>query len=210
MIISLLSQKGGVGKSSISRTLAVEFTRSGWKTLLADIDDSQATSNSWAKNRRKLANIKPEIETKVFPMAFLAIEESKYHDLTIIDGMPHSTNGTLDAAAASTLTILPTGTSTDDLETTIKLANELVSKNVDKNKIIFALYKTTSIVQEREAKETIQEHGYQVLDQGIPVKTEYINAFDAGFAATETKIKTLNKPALRLVQLVADKLKELK
>ncbi|UZE94383.1 nucleotide-binding protein [Alkalimarinus alittae] len=44
-IISVLSHKGGVGKSSISRTLGVEFTRSGWDTLLADIDSSQITSN---------------------------------------------------------------------------------------------------------------------------------------------------------------------
>jgi chromosome partitioning protein len=30
MILSLISQKGGVGKSAIARLLAVEFTKAGW------------------------------------------------------------------------------------------------------------------------------------------------------------------------------------
>nr|WP_307983502.1 ParA family protein [Yersinia pestis] len=47
MIISVVSQKGGVGKSSLARTLAVEFTRAGWRVLLADTDYGQATSNRW-------------------------------------------------------------------------------------------------------------------------------------------------------------------
>jgi len=30
MVISLISQKGGVGKSALARLLAVEFMRAGW------------------------------------------------------------------------------------------------------------------------------------------------------------------------------------
>ena len=209
MIISVLSQKGGVGKSSVSRTLAVEFTRSGWHTLLADIDSSQITSNKWAEKRRNSSNIKPKVETSVFGMAGLAIEAASQYDLTIIDGAPHSTLGTLDAANASNLVIIPTGSSLDDLEPSILLASELANSLI-REKIVFILYKTTSDAQERESKETLLSYGFSVLDASIPVKTGYIDAFDNGFCATETKYKKLNERAIKLVEEVSAKLQEKK
>jgi len=125
MIVAVVSQKGGVGKSSLSRTLSVEFTRAGWNVLLADIDASQITSNRWAEKRRNAAGIVPQIKTGVYPIAALAIEASKNYDLTIIDGAPHATQGTADAAAAADLVIIPTGSSMDDLEPAVMLAREL-------------------------------------------------------------------------------------
>lgn len=206
MIISVVSQKGGVGKSSISRTLAVEFTRAGWKVLLADIDSSQITSNRWAEKRRNSAGIKPAVETAVFPMAALAIEKSSGYDLTVIDGAPHSTQGTLDAARVSDLVIIPTGSSMDDLEPSILLANEL-AKSLNREKITFTLYKTTSEAQERESRETLEQYGYEVLEGSVPVKTGYIDAFDRGYCATETKYDQLNEKARSLVQEIGNKLK---
>ena len=43
-IIAFISQKGGVGKSTLARALAVEATREDLKTLLADLDPGQQTS----------------------------------------------------------------------------------------------------------------------------------------------------------------------
>jgi len=206
MLIAVVSQKGGVGKSSISRTLAVEFTRAGWNTLLADVDSSQITSNRWAEKRRKSKSIKPEIKTEVFSMSALAIEKSNQYDLTIIDGAPHATAGTLDASKAADLVIIPTGTSMDDLEPSILLANELAN-SLNSEKIVFALFKTTSDAQIRESKETLNQFGYCVFDSVIAMKTGYIDAFDNGYSLTETKYKNLNERAKSLVQEVANKLK---
>lgn len=206
MLISVVSQKGGVGKSSISRTLAVEFTRAGWDVLLADIDDSQATASRWAEKRRNAAGIVPQIQTAVYPMAALAIEASREHQLTVIDGAPHATRGTADAAAASDLVIIPTGSSMDDLEPAVMLASELAT-SLNSDKIVFALYKTTSEAQERESRETLEGYGFAVLPGSIPVKTGYIDAFDRGFAATETKYQNLNEAAGAIVTAVANKLR---
>jgi chromosome partitioning protein len=206
MIISVVSQKGGVGKSSISRTLTVEFTRAGWKTLLADLDDSQVTASRWAEKRRNASGIEPFVETKVFSAAHLAVAASSEYDLVVIDGAPHATISTADAARASSLVIIPTGTSLDDIEPAILLANELAN-SLSSEKIVFVLYKTTSSSQEREARETISNYGYSVLDTAIPIKTGYIEAFDAGRAATETKYAQLNEAAAELVQAIAGRLK---
>jgi chromosome partitioning protein len=43
-IIAFISQKGGVGKSTLARTVATETTKQKIKTLLADCDPQQATS----------------------------------------------------------------------------------------------------------------------------------------------------------------------
>lgn len=208
MIVAVVSQKGGVGKSSLSRTLAVEFTRAEWKVLLADIDTSQITSNRWAEKRRNASGIFPQIETAVYPMAALAIEASKNYDLIIIDGAPHATQGTADAAASADLVVIPTGSSMDDLEPSVMLAREL-AQSLNSEKIVFALYKTTSDAQERESRETLSDFGFEVLPGAVPVKTGYIDAFDRGFCATETKYEKLNQAAGSLVKSIADKLREM-
>jgi chromosome partitioning protein len=43
-IIACLSQKGGGGKSTLARCLAVELTKQKHKVLLADLDIQQKTS----------------------------------------------------------------------------------------------------------------------------------------------------------------------
>jgi chromosome partitioning protein len=206
MIVAVVSQKGGVGKSSLSRTLAVEFTRAGWRVLLADIDASQITSNRWAEKRRNAAEISPQIETAVYPMAALAIEASKDYDLTVVDGAPHATQGTADAAAAADLVVIPTGSSMDDLEPSVMLAREL-AESLNSEKIVFALYKTTSDAQERESRETLSSFGFDVLEGAVPVRTGYIDAFDRGFCATETKYDNLNQVAGVLIKSISERLK---
>jgi len=43
-IIAFISQKGGVGKSTLSQALAVEASKQKIKVLLADCDPQQKTS----------------------------------------------------------------------------------------------------------------------------------------------------------------------
>jgi chromosome partitioning protein len=43
-IVSFISQKGGVGKSTLSQALAVEAEKQKIKVLLADYDPQQTTS----------------------------------------------------------------------------------------------------------------------------------------------------------------------
>jgi chromosome partitioning protein len=43
-IIAFISQKGGVGKSTLARALAVEASKQKLSVLLADCDQQQATS----------------------------------------------------------------------------------------------------------------------------------------------------------------------
>lgn len=58
-IIAFISQKGGVGKSTLAQALAVEAKKQEIKVLLADCDFQQGTSDGWAK-------VKKEIECRLF------------------------------------------------------------------------------------------------------------------------------------------------
>jgi chromosome partitioning protein len=202
LIISVISQKGGVGKSSISRTIAVEFTRAGWKTLLADTDPGQATASGWVENRRRQADIKPDVSAQVFHSTHQALMAAPDVDLLVIDGAPHATQGTLEAAIHSDLIIIPTGSSLDDMEPGIFLAKEL-AKSLNSYNIVFVLYRTTSVNQVHEARETITGHGFTVLEGHIPMKTGYITALDTGRCLTETLYPALNNYAIQVVNSIS-------
>ena len=59
-IIAFVSQKGGVGKSTLSRALAREAANSALKTKIADLDTQQGTSIDWHRIRLN-AGIKPAV-----------------------------------------------------------------------------------------------------------------------------------------------------
>ncbi|WP_344840358.1 P-loop NTPase, partial [Actinocorallia longicatena] len=46
-IIGVVSQKGGVGKSTISRAVATTYAAAGWNVKVADLDINQAFCFSW-------------------------------------------------------------------------------------------------------------------------------------------------------------------
>jgi chromosome partitioning protein len=180
----------------------VEFTRAGWKTLLADTDPGQATASCWVENRRRQADIKPDVSVQVFHSTHQALMAATDVDLLVIDGAPHATQGTLEAATHSDLVIIPTGSSLDDMEPGILLANEL-AKSLNSDMIVFVLYRTTSVKQEQEARETITKYGFSVLEGYIPMKTGYITALDTGRCLTETPYLALNNYAIQIVNSIS-------
>ena len=55
--IANLSQKGGVGKSTLSRAIAVEYARNEWDVKIADMDLKQSTCSF--SNRARMKNSHP-------------------------------------------------------------------------------------------------------------------------------------------------------
>ena len=50
-IIAFVSQKGGVGKSTLARALAREAAYGGLQVKIADLDTQQGTSVDWHRTR---------------------------------------------------------------------------------------------------------------------------------------------------------------
>lgn len=210
LYIGVVSQKGGVGKSSIARLLAKEYAGSGWHVKIADMDRSQSTSYNWL-SRRLERNIQPEIAVEQFSRVDQVIRISTSHDLVIFDGTPASDMGTLQVAKASDLVILPTGPGIDDLEPTIKLAHELKKNKINKKKIAIVLYRIGDSKSEiEEAQDYIERAGYLAVVSGIQDKTGYRRAIDVGGTLTETNYKSLNDKADQFVQCIVNQIEQVK
>jgi chromosome partitioning protein len=207
IFIGVVSQKGGVGKSTIARLIAREYALAGWDVKIADLDISQGTATDW-KKRREENSTTPEIAVEPFRTVAQALKHANVHDLMVLDGAPHSMQGTLEIARASDLAILPTGLSLDDLRPAVLLAHELVEAKIPEDKIVFALCRVGDREKEiLDAKSYIQKAGYQVLNGSIPEKPAYRQSHDIGKAVTEVSFPTLKARAEELAQSIIDKLK---
>ncbi len=208
MYIGVISQKGGVGKSTIARLIAREFSASEWRVKIADLDIQQGTSFSW--HGRRLQNcVEPVIFVERFGTVAQALAQNDAYDLVILDGPPHATIGTRQIAAASDLVVLPTGLSLDDLEPSVLLAHELVKNGTARKKIVFVLCRVGDSASEHdEARRYLSQAGYHCLEASIPDKIAYRRACDEGRALTETRFASLNARAEAVAQELVDYLTE--
>jgi len=209
LIVGVVSQKGGVGKSTISRLVACNYSANEWLVKIADMDLSQGTCTSW--NRRRLQNeIEPKVAVEQFASVKDALKQADQYDMIVFDGAPHSTSKTLEIAQVSSLVILPTGMALDDLEPTIKLAHELKKHKVNPQKIAIAFSRIgNSDAECAEATAYVEASGYYLLDGALYEKTAIRRASDEGKCATETSFRTINEKADILVQSIVNRIDEL-
>lgn len=108
IIIGVVSQKGGVGKSTIARLIARELAAQDWQVKIADLDIAQATSYHWRARRLQQAMI-PEVSVEQYARVEQALRHAEHYDLLVFDGTPHASQATREIAQASDLVIIPTG-----------------------------------------------------------------------------------------------------
>jgi chromosome partitioning protein len=207
--IGVISQKGGVGKSTIARMLAREYANAGWRVKIADMDISQSTSFNW--NSRRLQNeVEPTISVEQFGQVDRVLKNAENFDLIVFDGAPSSSAHTLDIAKICDIVVIPTGTALDDLEPSIKLAHELKKKKIPKEKIALVLSRVGNSLSEiEEAIDYINLSGYKLIEGYIPEQTAFRRASDTGRTVTETPFDTLNQKADKIAQGVIDYLQKL-
>lgn len=207
--IGVVSQKGGVGKSTLCRMIACEYAKAGWNVKIADMDASQGTSFNW-HSRRIGQGIEPQVSVEMFRRVSDVLKIADNHDLIIFDGAPHSTQATLQIAQESALVILPTGTALDDLEPTIRLAHELHQSGISREKIAISLCRVgNSDAENQEAADYIKSSGFFLLPGSLPEKTVYRRASDTGRAATETTHSSTNDRAAAVMKAIIARISQL-
>jgi chromosome partitioning protein len=204
LVIGCISQKGGVGKSTLARMLAAVYAGARWDTKIADLNTKQGTSANWVRDRIS-CGIAPEIAGECFSSVTRALKSTAALDLVIFDGAPDSHGSTLDIARVADILVIPTGVTRDDLVPQINLARELVDKGVGADDLVFVLNKTLdSESTVLAAKGWIRAAGFTVADNHLRYMTSYQNAQNQGRAVTETAVKNLNEEADRLAQELVD------
>ncbi|WP_075882042.1 ParA family protein [Vreelandella massiliensis] len=206
-VVGVISQKGGVGKSTLARAVATTYAAAGWNVKVADLDINQATSFSWLQ-RRLAREVEPVVAVETFGTVGQALKLADAYDLMVMDGAPHATRATVEIAKRAHLTVLPTGLSLDDLEPTVLLANALTGEHgVSVERIAVALVKTGDSPRELdEARSYLAATPYYVLDSQIPEKTAFRRAQDGGQSVVESPYKGPREQADALIQSLIDRL----
>lgn len=206
MIISLISQKGGVGKSALARLLAVEVAKTGWSVKIADLDPAQGTSTKW-KARRDIAGLQPEIAVEKYRTVERAIREAERYDLTILDGPAHAEQGGRDMARQSDLVLMPTGYSLDDMEPQVEAAIELEESGVAPARITFCFCRAKgSEAEDRAARAYLARARMKVLEPVFPELASIRQGHAEGRAASEVPFPKVQERTVALAQAIMDHL----
>jgi chromosome partitioning protein len=192
-IIAFISQKGGVGKSTLSQALAREAQQKKIKTLLADCDIQQATSHQWSK-----------IEKKVNCKLFNSVKEvwplTNKYDLIIIDGPARTSQATQEIAEKADLVIQPTGASRADLVPAVKEFNALKGAGIPRKKLLLVLTRFGSQAEIKAVRQYLTESKYAFCQTCLLEKVSYRQAQNEGKTIAEVAYPKLAQQAKELIK----------
>ena len=203
-VVAFVSQKGGVGKSTLSRALAREAAAGGLRVKVADLDTQQGTSVDWHRQRLNAA-IEPVVSVEAFATAAQALGVANDFDILILDGPARTSQATLEIARAANLVVQPTGASLDDLRPAVREFHALAKAGVPPARLVFALNRIGTPAEEAETRAYLAEAGYAILDGCLLERPAYRQAQNAGHAITETRYAALNERADTLIQSLIDR-----
>jgi chromosome partitioning protein len=137
MIISILNQKGGTGKTTLAVNITREYTKRHFKTLLVD-SDSQGSALRWHEESGGEL-----IDLTCLPVNTLDKDVVKFKDQyerIIIDGIPRVSPLTVCAIKAADMVLIPVQPSPYDIwatEDLVKLVLERIALTEGKLKAAF-------------------------------------------------------------------------
>jgi chromosome partitioning protein len=188
VVVSFISQKGGVGKSTLARAL-LAVAAHNMSARLADLDPQQASVVAWEKARHRNRVVGPPCEVVAYRSFRDALSASADVDLLIVDTPARTSRSTLEIAKDSNLVVQPTGASADDLRPAILTFHELVKEGVPKDRLEMAICRTLSDTEEATVRAFVRDAGYTVLPGAVPERIAYREAQNRGRAITETAAK---------------------
>ncbi len=185
-IITLLAQKGGTGKTTMSIHLAVIAAAAKIKTMIVDIDPQQSAM-FWSK-RRQLKN--PQVIGMTASNLNQTISDLKMEntDLLIIDTAPHSESDAVIAANAADIVLIPSRPAILDLEA-IGASVNIVKKTMTKGIIVLngcpfpGRTGETAIVT--EARDALTVYGLPVAPVSLSNRVAFSHSLIDGRAVTE-------------------------
>ncbi len=178
-IISLINQKGGVGKTTLALHLTTAFHHHGHNTVLLDLDP-QSSATEWFDSRQDefppVRSIQPARLDKTIEQA-RAIDT----DIIVLDTAPHTEAAALAAARAANLVIVPCQPKIMDLRAMRRTADLLRLVKVPAFVVLNGVPHQGSVTE--EAAESIEK------DIGLPVapvRLGYRVAYDRALIAGQT------------------------
>lgn len=187
MIIGVLNQKGGVGKTTLAVNIAATLAKAGNRVLLVDADP-QGSSLAWSSAR--------EIDP-IFPVVGMAKptlhrdlpELARDFDVTVIDGAPRVNELGRSAILASDLVIIPVQPSPYDVwaaAETVQLIRE-AQQFKEKLKAVFVINRkiANTAIGRDVAGALLQFEDVPVLAAGLAQRVIYAESAGQGLSVIE-------------------------
>jgi chromosome partitioning protein len=206
MIISLLQEKGGAGKTTIVINVAKAFKDLGYKVLLVD-SDPQGSARDWhTSNDGDVLDVigldRPTLDKDISRFR-------REYDFIFIDGAPHLSTMAAKTIICSDVTLIPVQPSPYDvwasksLVDLIKQRQEITDGKPKAAFIISRQITQTNIG--KEVREVLEEYGLPVLKHGTFQRVVYPETAAIG----QTVMNQCNKnPARQEIELLAREILE--
>ena len=182
--IVVAARKGGAGKTTVCRNLAVAATEDGQRVLCLDLDPQASLRGWW--NRREAESPSmldrdpgpPEIKT-----ALAAVAQA--FDLCLIDTPPTRAEWLNEALASADLVLIPVRPSPDDLSA---VSNTLAGVTRGHIPFAFVMSQTPRARLTEEAARVLAQHG-RVAPVNVHQRVVYAETGATGQGVTETTNK---------------------
>ena len=185
VIVSLVNQKGGVGKTTIAINLSFCLSEMGHRVLLVD-GDPQGSCLQWKSvSNNKAFNVIHHPEADIHKRIK---ELSKGYRYTVIDAPPGTGDVTLSILLASNLAIIPITPSPLDIwssEEVDELIREARKHNRKLRGKLLISKKIVGTTPGREARDALKRYKLGIFETEINQRIVYVKSLIAGQSVIE-------------------------
>lgn len=179
--ILITSQKGGSGKTTLARNLAVAASVEGQRVLCLDLDP-QSSLRDWWKSREAETPAMLEADPDPTALAQTLKAAVKAFDLAIIDTPPAAPSWLSESMAAADLVLIPVRPSPDDLRA---VGATVAAVTAAKVPFAFVLSQTPRAKITDEAARVLAQYG-RVAPVNVATRVIYAESGATGAGVTET------------------------